>query len=153
MGIRTRRVGALTATLTLLVASGVARAASSTATAREMAWARRVAVAYWHGEPRCGIPTVSPSKGLGNLLGDATYSTCAIRYSAGTSIDWGWREYPPLFCELIVHEYGHLVLGPTYFAASNPTEPEHSPDPRSIMYWETPERFAPCGAKSLRQGI
>ena len=33
----------------------------------------------------------------------------------------------------MAHEWGHEVLGPDYFAASNPSDPGHSPDPDSVM--------------------
>lgn len=112
-------------------------------TAADLASARAVAVAYWQvAQPPCGRESVSVEKTPANIEGEAQYAACRIVLSA--AIDW--HDFPALLCKAYVHEFGHLTLGPTYFAQSNPTDPAHSPDPASIMYRVAPEHFAPCGA-------
>ena len=107
-------------------------------TPRQVAADLRVAARYWHTVPRCGWPTVTYGTVAGRAqdgsrgAADADSSSCAITYSAAA---FDWVDFPSTTCQTMVHEYGHLVLGPLFFRASNPTNPAHSPDPASIMYW------------------
>jgi hypothetical protein len=50
-----------------------------------------------------------------------------------TFTDPTWRDFMEV-CRAMTHEWGHLVLGENYFAATNPAEPWHSPEPDNIMY-------------------
>lgn len=110
-------------------------------TSTELAGGMRAAESYWRTLPSCGMPTVSvgavtgtaPENG-GAGMAQADESTCTIVLAASDD----WYDFPSLACTTIVHEYGHLVLGPTYFQATNPADPAHSPDPSSIMYWNPP---------------
>jgi hypothetical protein len=98
----------------------------------EITWARGVAVAYWHvSQPPCGretftLATVIPS----TEPAYADLTACGITFSAALD----WRAFPAYMCRNYVHEFGHLVLGTSYFAATNPSDPAHSPDPTNIMY-------------------
>jgi hypothetical protein len=101
-------------------------------TAAELAAARATAVAYWHvPQPPCGRErVVNAAPAVPAWLAEADFGSCAIVLS--TTRDW--RSWPAILCRVYVHEFGHLVLGPTYFQASNPASPAHSPDPNNIMY-------------------
>ncbi len=99
-------------------------------TVTELANARSVAASYWHvDQPPCGRETVTELQ-LDTISGEAQLDACAITFST----ERDWRDFPDEVCGVYVHEFGHLVLGPAYFAASNPTDPAHSPDPLNIMY-------------------
>jgi hypothetical protein len=118
-------------------------------TTAQLVWAHGVALAYWHSEPPCGVPvtTVAP---LVERSGQAEPATCQITLNAAE--EW---ESQASVCAAYVHEFGHLLLGLTYFAAVNPADPMHSPDPANIMYggqrtsvpeWEAVERSVGCAA-------
>jgi hypothetical protein len=112
----------------------VAAADQYAPTAAELAQARSVAVAYWHvQQPPCGRETVLLEP-LPSGMGRAGFDQCTITFSAAAD----WRDFPAGTCRIYVHEYGHLVLGPTYFFASNPADPAHSADPANIMYGSVP---------------
>jgi hypothetical protein len=125
-------------------------------TARQLAWARAKAGTYWHvPQPPCGRERVS----LGSVPGKAAmayWSSCSIVFDAQRD----WRDFPTLLCHAYVHEYGHLVLGPNYFATSNPGDPMHSTNPRDIMYGGTPtwqqqaaqDRAVGCAPRSRHRG-
>lgn len=123
--------------LVLAVLASLALPASSTAaedlrpTVAELQWSRSVAVAYWHvQQPPCGREIVLTGSPPNEDVGLADWSACSIIFSEARD----WRDYPEKTCEVYVHEFGHLVLGPTYFAAVNPADPAHSPDASNIMY-------------------
>jgi|SRR5215472_6556304 len=98
-------------------------------TAGELAWARQRAVAYWHAEPPCGRESVTVEPAPEVLAGAAFYLQCRINLNGQDD----WVHYPEQLCLTYVHEFGHLVLGPTYFANINPSDPAHSPDRDNIM--------------------
>ena len=119
---------------------------SNAPTLQELAWARSIAVAYWNvSQPPCGremivqAPLNVPSAGQANFL------TCSITFSTLND----WRDFPVELCSVYVHEFGHLVLGPTYFAGSNPTDPAHSPDPASIMYANPTTEQAQAASRAI----
>jgi len=59
----------------------------------------------------------------------AGHATCVITIIPGLD----WQRY----CTVVTHEVGHSVLGGHWFARvnpSNPSNPAHSPSPRSVMY-------------------
>jgi hypothetical protein len=110
---------------------GAASAESLAPTPAELQWSRSVAVAYWHvSQPPCGRETV--------LLEAMPEADTALAHSDQCSIGLNaasdWRDFPMILCRIYVHEFGHLVLGATYFAGSNPANPAHSPDPNNVMY-------------------
>lgn len=106
-------------------------ASASVPTPAQLAWARAKAVSYWHAQnPPCGPLTVLAVPLPMNTDGQANYETCAIELNSHTNL----RGYPWEMCVIYVHEFGHLVLGTEYFAASNPSDPAHSSDPDNIMY-------------------
>lgn len=51
---------------------------------------------------------------------------CLVRINNAGS-GWGW----PVFCTLMIHEYGHLA---GYRDPANPTDPVHARNPRSVMH-------------------
>lgn len=114
--------------LVLLAACTDAQAAS----AEQVTGAVNAARAYWHtGAPHCGTPTiVAAAEPLPeDAMGAAWTETCTIAYE-----DIAWRAYPVEFCQVIVHEWGHLMLGDAYFLSVNATDPAHSPDPHNVMH-------------------
>lgn len=128
-----------------------ATAASDTPTSTEFAWAHRVAVAYWHvPAPPCGTPTLAFEPHLSHYTALATYSRCTITFYVGPVQDW--RDTPAAVCHIYVHEFGHLVLGPTYFASTNPADPAHSADPTNIMYGKADQTLAQYDAASRSVG-
>lgn len=54
--------------------------------------------------------------------GEADFDHCLIMIDPTTQ----WS--PQDFCIAVIHEWGHLTLGPDYFAASNPVDPMHAPE-------------------------
>lgn len=76
-----------------------------------------------------------PPAGEPNAIGWTKPPECTI-YLLGTrwTNETTDAELFPEFCQLITHEIGHLILGLTYFAPINPSEPDHSPDPNNVMY-------------------
>lgn len=135
-----RRLLLITTAALLAAVPAAAAEGNEPPTTNELAMARGVALSYWHGPPSCGMPSIAVEPLKQGRLGQATYRQCAVQLSAS----YDWSALPILLCEVIVHETGHLVLGPTYFAAVNPSEPEHSPDATNIMANYLPETFAPC---------
>ncbi len=114
----------------LLICAAPAHAMPS---AQQVTSAGEDAHTYWRtGEPRCGTPTFQRAQQTlpEDAAGAAYEDTCLIEYSR--NIDW--RLYPVEFCQVIVHEWGHLMLGATYFAATNPLDSAHSADPHNIMF-------------------
>ena len=90
---------------------------------------------FWAGwTPRCGQPAIVAIKLDRPISGLAEFDPCRIDLQAvGVS---NAARYPGGFynlCQTVAHEWGHEVLGPTYFAASNPSDPGHSADPDSVM--------------------
>lgn len=110
----------------------------------DLVWAEGVARTYWHAVPACGQPAIVFGPTPTGDSGVANYASCSIVISTA----YGYAEVGgrTLLCETLVHEYGHLVLGPNYFAAVNPADPAHSPDPHSIMAATEPTHFPPCEA-------
>lgn len=126
------------------------------ATVREQQVAERIAFVYWarhapaqltdDGRPLCGSPRISwralsPS---GDAAAEAMMDgSCRIVFNTA---GWVWPaaidrrgfvssgDTWSTFCAVMVHEIGHLVLGPDYFAATNPDDPAHSADPESVMF-------------------
>lgn len=43
----------------------------------------------------------------------------------------------PAFCQVVVHEIGHLILGLDYFKTTNPSDPAHSADQTNVMQDKT----------------
>jgi hypothetical protein len=64
-----------------------------------------------------------------NLSGSCMSIVNAL-YADDTQYLMAWDAY----CETVVHEIGHDMLGPAYFASVNPADPAHSPDPKNVMY-------------------
>lgn len=112
----------------------LALAAPVQAAVQPQSWvdgAEGAAQSYWQNTiPQSrwcsAVPTVDQVE-LAGRGGEADWSTCTIRLDS----DIAWTPYT--FCIAMLHEWGHLTLGPTYFAATNPADPAHSSDPTSIM--------------------
>lgn len=112
----------------------------------------QVARTYWRGNPPCGPPVVRVLLEPADVGAEADFGACRITFNA-YYVDRGGGGFwaSPWTCAAMVHEWGHLTLGPTYFAASNPGDPSHSPDPRSIMTGGAlPDPFAPCDSAPRR---
>lgn len=94
--------------------------------------ATQAAQSYW-GTPPCGVPSVQLVTLPPGIGGSALIASCVIQISSGGYFAGqgygGWYDY----CLIELHEWGHLVLGDVYFAASNPLDPAHSPNPHSLM--------------------
>lgn len=98
-----------------------------------------VGLMVW-GTPACGLPHVEISTpaeylkahGTGNFDGDpeawADEDRCVIVLNPHYTIHTAVRR-----CHVIVHEWGHLA---GYRDQSNKTDPDHSDNPRSVMYAE-----------------
>jgi hypothetical protein len=84
--------------------------------------ARAIAHTYWGGAPNCGEPSVTLAALNPAYAGFAWYAECRIEIQSRHD----WAADPVGYCDLIVHESGHLVLGPRYFAATNPADPAHA---------------------------
>jgi hypothetical protein len=123
-----------------LLAFPATAAAEGEATPSQLHEAEMVAANYW-GQPACGWPIVVYHQLGPGVFGVAVGFDCAIALAR-----YDWIDNPETLCETMAHEWGHLVLGPKYFAAVNPGDPEHSPDPNNIMYASLlgPRKFAPC---------
>jgi hypothetical protein len=128
--------------LAVLCLPATSAAESLHATPAQLASAEHVASVYWHGNPACGAPVVTYEPMADTHAGEAEYGSCRIMLNPAHD----WRDFPALLCVVLAHEWGHLVLGPDYFAAVNPSDPAHSPDPRNIMNaaGPAPGTFAPC---------
>jgi hypothetical protein len=85
--------------------------------------ARAIARMYWGGTPNCGEPSVRLVALNPAYAGFAWLADCRIEIQSRHD----WAADPVRYCDLIVHENGHLVLGPGYFAALNPADPAHAP--------------------------
>jgi hypothetical protein len=128
-----KRVGSLLAVLICLSVPTAAEAESLAPTTAELVYARAAAATYWHvTHPPCGIEQAvfGAVRSSDFNAAEADMETCTIMFSDAHD----WRDYPEITCSTYVHEFGHLALGLDYFAASNPTDPAHSPDPTNIMY-------------------
>lgn len=125
-----------------LILAGAAQA-DTPPTQRQLNTAVQIAATYWHGNPSCGRPDIA--------LGDLPDMTAMAFPSCQIIIDTSqrdWTDTSSLLCVVMVHEWGHLVLGENYFAATNPTDPSHSPDSRNVMYHQTydPALVPACNA-------
>ncbi len=93
------------------------------------------AAQFWAGwTPKCGQPAIVVTNLNRPISGLAEFDPCRIDLQAAGVANA--VRYPGGFynlCQTVAHEWGHEVLGPTYFAASNPYDPGHSPDPDSVM--------------------
>jgi len=120
------------------------------------------ASAYWAHSPEgsfalpCAVPSVVfapvPADMPGDVIGWASHGTCVVYVRADywkTLYD-GISNYLA-FCTTITHELGHLILRPGYFAASNPSNPDHSTDEHNVMYPSGTEDNIPqsCYAREL----
>ena len=147
----------------IVLAAGPSAAARATvnflpraATRAEQTTAVRIARDYWRtnapaglahdGLPSCGVPRITWARfaaGDSNAAESHLDGSCRIVFNLA---DWYWplasrranvvsgSDTWPSFCTAMAHEWGHLILGPTYFAAGNPSDPGHSADPRNLMY-------------------
>lgn len=143
--MRRTHIAAAVAVAVLTAAPGAH--AGTRPTDAQLLTATRTARAYWHGNPPCGAPGLTEGAALPlGELGAADFAECRIMLGALPY----WREAPALLCTVIVHEWGHLVLGPKFFAAVNPTDPAHDPNPDSIMHDGGPVSgsFPPCEASA-----
>jgi hypothetical protein len=124
----------------VLLAFPATAAAEGEATPAQLHEAEMIAAAYW-GPPPCGWPLVVYHQLEPEIFGVAVGFDCAIALTR-----YEWVHNPETLCMTMAHEWGHLVLGPDHFAAVNPRDPEHSPDPNNIMYAHMlgPRKFAPC---------
>jgi hypothetical protein len=132
--LRAKQFGA--AALTAL-ALGVGSSDAHLATAGErLAAFQGAAQRYWWSQtPPCGQPQITITALPADRWGDADAATCIIRLNQQTW-DWQMQGDPTgatALCVTMVHEHGHLILGPDYFAQSNPDDPAHSPDPNNVM--------------------
>ncbi len=126
----------------------VASAENLAPTSSELEWARSRAGAYWHVQDLpCGRETVLTETPLPEGdAGLAITGSCTFAFSPAMD----WRDFPGPTCLTYIHEFGHLLLGPTYFAAVNPTEPDHSPDTTNVMYGKT---LSPEQAVTLQRSV
>ena len=123
--------------MTLTVCSTAQAAADHHPITRGAALLRSLSAArqFWSGRtPRCGQPMILVTKLDRAISGQAEFDPCRIDLQA--SLVAAAPKYPGGFynlCQTVAHEWGHEVLGPDYFAPSNPSDPGHSPDPDSVM--------------------
>lgn len=95
----------------------------------------RVADARWPNSPCAGREALNwvvmplPAAFEGQAYPDGT---CRVDINAAAV--HSDSSPPDHLCAVLEHEFGHLYLGPTYYATVNPADPEHSPNPRSIMF-------------------
>lgn len=88
------------------------------------------------GPAKCGTVTVrtedAPARWpqLRHAIAWADKARCAIVLNAHPTVH---LRTPEARCHTIVHEYGHLA---EYRDPLNPTDPQHSHDPRSVMFAE-----------------
>lgn len=111
-----------------------------------------VARAAWPASPCAGREQIQvlTVQQLRQLVGDtglnapgaaADPQTCTVIFPSDQLHD----DDPMDLCAEVVHEFGHLALGDEYFAKTNPSDPAHSPNRRSVMYFDGGEEpFAPC---------
>lgn len=104
--------------------------AAAPPTTEQFRWVQRVAATYWHTPPPCGRPIIGMSTLSPDRDAESEALACTLTLSNGVD----WRDFPVQLCVIFVHEMGHLVLGPHYFAATNPLDPSHSLDPENIMF-------------------
>lgn len=127
---------ALLAILALLVWGAPAAGAAPPAP-EQLAWDHEVAVHYWGQSLPAGYEHIEFAD-LGLVYGgDANPPWNTIRINNNPALD-----YLSVIdeCHVYVHEFGHLLLGFTYFALVNPDDPAHSPDPMNVMYGRAPTR-------------
>lgn len=130
-----------------LAAPAQARLAS---TPERIAAFQSVALRYWFpSTPQCGTPQWGLNSEDEWQDGESYFTDCRYYISQRP---WQWMYDDPInyaedACDTVVHEIGHLVLGPTYFADVNPTDPSHSPDYHSIMHSPIYE----AGRRSVRE--
>jgi hypothetical protein len=107
---------------------------------QRLATYERIADAYWHHAPlNCPLRArIVPAASLpSGTVAEATAGSCDMRVSAPY---FPARDRHPYStnadsaCYMVVHEWGHMVLGPNYFATTNPADPAHSADPSNVMY-------------------
>lgn len=121
----------LTATLVAALLAWPQAADATPPTPREDAQARVITTRYWGGTPNCGVPRVEFGD-TGIHIGLAYIDECRVVMS--DRIDWASQGERRAYCDLLVHETGHLILGARYFEAVNPQDPAHAPpgtDPHS----------------------
>lgn len=126
---------AATVALVLLLLASAASAASGTAAGLY------VAQDVW-GKPACGVPRVETSTPADYLRDHATgefllepvawadENRCVIVINANFTI-----RTPVKRCHVIAHEWGHLA---GFRDPSNVDDPEHSANPRSLMFGHDP---------------
>lgn len=135
---------------------GLGYPATAPLTATQKAAGPAVAATYWRRAPACGIPSIvwgvpgPEDGGLGEETTGAAwadYAKCRIIIRPLVGLDgridprYSWPDY----CVAVAHEWGHLLLGPTYFQAVNSSDAAHSPDPRDVMYQPgDPASVPPC---------
>lgn len=136
---RTARIAALLATGLALVTAQAASADGYTPDAAATQAAQRIAVAWWGTTPCGGNVTItwdtltvgvnassSWSNPVSSYGAPDLNSDCVVTFNSAQSFDW------PMFCTVMVHEYGHL------------TGHQHSPDPNDVMTPVYDGPVAPC---------
>lgn len=124
-----RRVAVVVAILGAL--SLPARASAQIVPAKWLSLATVAAKGYWHATPQGGACATGPrivQEPLTDVVtstgavaaGEAAFDSCTITLNSSPY----WFGYD--LCIVFVHEWGHLVLGPDFFQASNPADPAHS---------------------------
>jgi hypothetical protein len=122
---------------TLAVSSAAQAAADRRPITRGAALAQSILAArqFWSGwTPKCGAPEIAVVKLDRAISGLAEFDTCRIDLQA--ALVASAPRSPGGFynlCQTVAHEWGHEVLGPTYFAATNPSDSGHSSNPDSVM--------------------
>lgn len=164
------RKGTWLAAIVLASCASAAHAASyfqaRAATRSEQTTAVRIARDYWRlnapaglardGLPLCGTPRISWARFAAadsNAAEAYPDGSCRIAFNLRA---WWWplpvrqpgvvagSDAWPSFCTAMAHEWGHLIVGPTYYEALNPADPGHSSDPRSLMYAFGVHELAAC---------
>lgn len=103
-------------------------------------------VGLW-GMPACGYPTASADN-LRSIeaAGLSHPETCSVVIHSGVLRFGHKNDGLQFLCIVVVHEVGHLALGPRF--TDNPSDPWHSRNPRSIMSEYGGYDFRPCVAWS-----
>lgn len=142
--IRRASAAVLSALALLLAVFSITEGTGQQARAADfMSLAINRAELFWHSNAPCsGRLVVTLDDASGNIGRTEGCHVHINRFLFGTAQQQAasW----PQFCRAVVHEIGHAVLGPDFFAPFNANDPGHSPSPYSVMYFTDPAYPSSC---------